>query len=274
MAIRAVFHKIVEGSKKPIVAVSCLFFTIWLMGVLTASNFFWQLLNHRFSQDARYQAQTIFLPDQARSHDLLIVGDSLFLSSLPKNLTEKGSTLLQIDGYDPNDLAIVGSALQFGKEITDTRICTVLVQVSPLFAIRAKAFGKSLDISLLKDKTKRRDLSDDVKYFFEVIETWGASEKSGVEPGSDPLRPTRLVGQARFADPNDENWERAFEEVLKHDGAVIGVFDTRGTDWGIESDVVKMTRQRLDALARSDDGFSWLPLDRIEQIAPAGCPPR
>lgn len=242
------------------------------MGALTASHGFWQLLNYRFSQDARYQAQTIFLPDQARNHDLLIVGDSLFLSSLPSYLTENENILLQIDGYDPNDLAIVASALQFGKEISDTRICTVLVQVSPLFAIRAKAFGKNLDISLLKEKAKRRDVSDDVKFFFEAIETWGASEKNSIGFHSDPQRPKRLVGQARFTDPNDENWERAFVELLKHEGAVIGIFDIRGTDWGVEGDVVEMTRQKLDGLARSYDGFRWLPLDQITQIAPTGCP--
>ncbi|MEX0275904.1 MAG: hypothetical protein AB3N19_00170, partial [Ruegeria sp.] len=217
-------------------------FVVLVFGKLPEQRAFWQFLNLRFSQDERYQAQTLFLPDQKTEFSAVIVGDSLFQSSVPEWIAELPNTQrIIVNSYDPDDLRLVSRALVPGDRRTKSKVCAIIVQVSPLFSLRARSMGANSDPELLRSVLRKRGWEADVKLFFEILKKWANTERSLPDLDSEPGRPPRMVGQARFSDPNEENWERAFGSFDRYKGQIIGVFDDRDTDWGDGGDLVETT---------------------------------
>lgn len=247
-------------------------FVVLVFGKLPEQRAFWQFLNLRFSRDERYQVQTLFLPDQKTEFSAVIVGDSLFQSSVPEWIAELPNTQrIIVNSYDPDDLRLVSRALVPGDRRTKSKVCAIIVQVSPLFSLRARSMGANSDPELLRSVLRKRGWEADVKLFFEILKKWANTEHSLPDLDSEPGRPPRMVGQARFSDPNRENWERAFGSFDRYKGPIIGVFDDRNTDWGDGGDLVDTTLKQLDVLAAENDNFTWATLENFESIPVQGC---
>jgi hypothetical protein len=232
------------------------------MGALLTSNIFWQLLAPKFNSDERYQAQSLFLPDSQRKIKTIFVGDSKFLSSLPPKMkrTKKAEKII-ITGYDPYDLSDVLTAIVRGQRFTKTRVCGLVVQVSPLFSVRGTPLGSRQNTSLLRYKSitginPRRN----GKAFFDTLSRWANARRGKPTLKSNPGRPKRMAAQARFADPNKELWNMAFRGVGRYKGKILAVLDSRGTEWGSDSDLIQSTRSGLDQLAAEHDNFRWVNL--------------
>ena len=244
----------------------------WTLGWLPTTQTFWNLLNIRFAQDARYQVQTLFLPDTARDYGLAIIGDSLFHKSLPDAPT--GTARLVINGYDPDDLHAVLRALNDGQNRTETRVCGLVVQVSPLFSLRARAIGVPQATGLMRGVLRHRSPDRKVRNFFRTLTEWANTRDDMPAADQPPLRPPRMVGPARFADPGQENWARVLSEMSKFNGPILGIPDSRETNWGAQSDLIEATQAKLTLLQKSDMAFSWAPLREVTSLPDTGCAPR
>ncbi len=239
---------------------------------LPERNVFWKTLNTRFAQDERYQVQALFLPDRKKKYSAVVVGDSLFQQSIPDSILDQPNTpRVIINGYDADDLRLVSRALVPGDRRTKSEVCALVVQVSPLFSLRAKALGANSDPELLRKVLRRRELATSITLFFEIIQKWAKTERSLPDLQSDPARPPRMVGQAKFSDPNGENWGRAFDGFERYKGKIIAVFDTRGTDWGDNGNLIESTLNRLEAMAAGDERFTWTTLEGLGSASVPGC---
>lgn len=264
-------------SARPYVSKSIVFIVVFVcvwgtVQVLPSTSVFWTVLNGRFAQDERYQLQRLFLPDQRQEIPLVIVGDALFLDALPDSARRfVGAQEIVVNNYDPDDLRVVIRGLRVGERFTETRACTLLVQVSPLFSLRAKTTGVPQDYRLVRDAYSKTVPAKRITQFFGFLDSWAQTTPSMPAARGDPGRPDRMVGQARFSDSTRENWDLAFADVSRFDGPIIAVLDTRGTNWGADSDLIEETRNRLDALAAEYPHFSWVPLEDVSVPEGTGC---
>lgn len=242
------------------------------MYALPSSAHFWKALNIRFSQDEKYQFQTLFLPDLNREYGLLIIGDSLFQNSIPRNIANQQNVKrIIVNSYDADDLRSFARALRSVVQHSESKVCNLLLQVSPIFSLRSKALRGELDSDLIEDVLKRRNPGDHVSTFFDVVQEWARTEVSLPNLESDPMRPPRMVGQAKFADPNRENWERAFSAFSTFEGKIVAVLDTCGTDWSADGNLISATKDNLTALATEDAKFSWTTLHGLASLQMPGC---
>lgn len=250
----------------------CFLAVIGIIHVLPNTDTFWRVLSLKFSQDERYQLQNLFLPDEKRMIPFLLVGDGLFQTTVQDGMVGVSPPeRIFINSYDPDDLGAVFKGLKMGSKNTQTQICNLLVQVSPLFSLRAKADGAGQHIRLMRNVFYRQTLEDSVKTFFDILVKW-ANTRRNIEMVLDRHgRPKRMVGQARFASDDVENWNYAFGGVGDFKGKVIAVLDTRKTDWGKDSDLISATIEKLDALTTEHQHVSWVSLDEVATISLDEC---
>jgi hypothetical protein len=256
------------------VAVFLLTFIIiaWAMVELPRNNIFWARLDNRFDQDQRYQIQGLFLPDTRTDFSVVIVGDSLFQNSLPTiNNAQLDVKRITINGYEANDVHDVFLGFEAGRRGTKSEVCTIVLQISPVFAVRAKAYGADIETGILRDLRKRSSLKNDVRTFFNIFDEWSVTNQDMPAIEADAGRIARHVGQTRFSDPTHQNWDRGLSRIDRHRYPVILVLDTRGTDWGDGSDLVAVTRQKLDEISTEHSHVSWVELDKLADVPITGC---
>jgi hypothetical protein len=237
------------------------------------SQTFWSIAAPHLAKDQRYQIQGIFLPDRKLSVPVLIVGDPQFMAGVPEDLrTREGAKQILITAYDSSDFGRVFAGLKDGELRTDTRVCTVVAQVSPMFTVRSKTAGTSQNFRGLRYAHWNTRFERHMGFLFHTLKMVVGVEKTLPQIGDDPNRPKRLVGQARFADKTNENWNAAFKEIPNYDHSVIAVFDPDGTDFGEGSDVVTAATDKLNALAAEHPHFTWTTLDKLPSLDILGCP--
>lgn len=241
-----------------------------IIAALPSTKYFWQLLGPRFATNTQYQVQSLFLPDQRRTLNNLVVGDSSFQHKIDEIIggKEEVSTLV-INGYDSNDVNMVIRAIQTGEGLTHTRICRVIIQISPNFAVRAKAQGTRPNTKLIAYTGFSGNFFKEAAQTFDILKSWAKVRPDGDGLNHDPLRVTRHVGQTRSVDPNNENWEIAFARLERIKGAVIGILDTRGTDWGESDKLEAATLDLMQNLETNTDKFSIATFETLaKKIAP------
>jgi hypothetical protein len=232
-----------------------------LIKAIPKTDWFWTVVQGHFKQDAKYQLQGLFLPDQARNIPYLIIGDTTFHSLLPKELpSDQSISSVVSNSYDADDVGAIFKGLKDGHKFTQTQVCSVVLQVTPLFIVRSKALGYLQDFKSIRYVYKKTSTKNTWRQSYEIFKRVAKVRKTLPKPDADPLRPIRMVGQARFADSTLENWNIAFSELEKFKRPVIAVFDSTGTDWGEDTDLVSTTRAQLDILAASVENFSWVDL--------------
>ena len=239
---------------------------------LPTTNAFWQVMNLRFSKDQRYQLQRISLPDQGQFVPLVVSGDAMFQSAVDRQVGAlDGARRIVVNGYDPDDARALFSVIYYGERYTKTRVCNLLLQVSPNFAVRAKSFDVPQAYGLLSTYAGTKKLEYRIKDFFLIINQWFQAHDDGDLMAANSDRLARHVGQTRFADPTEENWQRAFGRLNRFHGKVLGVLDTRGTDWGEGSNLIQETERLLQRLSKRSAAFSWVRLEDLDRSALPVC---
>jgi hypothetical protein len=264
---------IIPLSRKIIVFISVFYFVAWGTGAILSNDIFWNILSSRFDKDERYQTQSLFIPDNEVTHQIVSIGDSRFLSSLPEQIKNSDDTKqIIITRYDPDDFSNVLRGILHGWRYTNTRTCTLVFQVSPLFSLRGRSEGSTQNYTSLRYRDLNGiDPKNNGKAFFGTLKRWSNAKNTKPTLQSDPRRPKRMVAQARFASPNRENWDRAFRDIEKYKGQIIAVLDTRDTDWGENSNLIAATRDGLVNLALTHNNFNWVTLDELRRFDIPNC---
>lgn len=249
------------------------FVVVWMVGALPKSPLFWKILDTRFAADERYQIQRLFLPDLERQIPAVFIGDAMFHSSLQSSdRVPAAAGSVVINGYDANDLESVFDGLHDGQRFTDTSVCSLVIQISPIFMVRSKALHEEQATRLIREVKVSSSLRRRFRDLLRILSAWAETENTMPALAADALRPRTLVGQAQFADKTRENWNLAFEKIGKFEGPIIAVLDTRGTDWPQTSDVVEVTKHDLDVLADQHETISWITLEDFDAGRVPGCP--
>lgn len=236
--------------------------TSLLLIILPTTNAFWRVMDLRFSKDERYQMQSLFVPDRKRLVPLAVVGDSMFQSAVASQAGPlDGTSRIVINGYDSDDVGNVFAAIQSGQNYTKTRICTLVLQISPNFVVRAKSQHVQQSFDLLQTYVGRHQYHIRIKNFFRILDRWFHSQDDGDLLAAPHHRAAIHVGQGRFADPAGENWKRAFSRMNSAKVQVLGVLDIRGTDWGEDGNLVQETERSLAQLSENSTTFSWVRLE-------------
>lgn len=234
----------------------------WVMLTLPKTNLFWEALNLRFAKDERYQLQTLFLPDKRRHIPLLIVGDSLFHRTLAERLGKlPPHEAIVINGYDADDVAAIVRGIRIGMARTKTKICALVLQISPAFAARTMRLDSTPSIRILSRLGK-----SSVREFFLILREWAASKDDGDLMMLPDRRRAVMIGQARFADPQNENLELALKGLADFNGPVLMLLDDRGTEWGHGSNLVTATREYLSNLSSNSQKFHWNSIHAVQDV--------
>lgn len=260
---------------RPVIFLAIFALTALFLMVLPTTNVFWRVMDLRFSKDERYQLQSLFLPDRRRLVPLAVVGDSMFQEAVT---TQAGpldaAPRIVINGYDSDDVDNVLATIQGGQSYTKTRVCTVMLQISPNFAVRAKSQHVPQSYGMLQIYAGQGKAYVRIRNFFSTIDSWFHTQDDGDLTKAPHLRVASHVGQTRFADPAEENWKRAFRYLKRAKVRVLGVLDVRGTDWGEEGNLVQETERLLNQLSESSDTFSWVRLEEFSASKVPACPQR
>lgn len=245
----------------PRVAVFLAIFALvaWAMMALPKNTLFWEVLNLRFAKDERYQLQTLFLPDKRRQIPLLIVGDSLFHRTLAERLGKlPPHEAIVINGYDADDAAAIVAGVKVGMTRTKTKICSLIIQVSPLFSARTRGFDSLPAYQLLARANK-----NSVRNFFLILREWASTQDNGDLVEQAHMRRPAIVGQAKFADPDEENLNQVFGRLREFKGNVLAVLDDRFTDWGKGSNLTQATANYLDGYSVTHSNFRWTTIQSL-----------
>jgi len=244
----------------------------WAIVELPRTNLFWSVFEARFDKDQRYQVQGLFLPDPKRDYPLVVIGDALFQAEVPDDIGRTADIeRVVINSYDTGDLRAVFQGLYNGRRATKSEACSLIVQVSPTFAIRSKAIGPTPEVRFLRDIRRNAGLGRHVNILFDIQSAWAATKPDMDSVMDDADRSARHVGQTQFADPNHENWTAGFRDIHRHRHPVLLVLDTRGPQWLPESDAIAITRSNLDSLAEEHDHVSWINLTDLKEPQKLGC---
>ena len=245
--------------------------TVLALNVLRSSDAFWNILSARFDRAPLYQLQQIFLPDQEQDIAVLVVGDSLFQDAIPDSIS--GGTLRRvvISGMDADDVGNLFAALRDGHSATQTRVCNVIVQASPSFAARTKEQGEGQDIGFISAASPSDLLSPkQAARVFAVINAWiNAQTKDDGFRTLPHMRVARAAGQAKFADPNLENWTKA-TQGLDQTRSVFFI-DKRKTNWGLGSDLEVTLRRVLQDTEAGSKKMIWSELTAAASFPALGC---
>lgn len=247
--------------------------SVWaVIAILPTTSAFWSILQPRFETNSRNQLQNLFLPDRARTYPMVVVGDSLFQKTVAEALPQLADAeKLVINNYDSTDLEGALRGIVAGESLTASRICGLLVQVSPNFAVRARGQGEGLRSNLIYYYRLDTNLLRAAGHTFSVLKAWARTRWDGDPMTQGPMRVPAHVGQTRFADPEGDNWRRAFKPLKRLSGSVTGVLDIRGTDWGEGSDLVDATEKLIKRQARRSKKFTATTIDELGAFDPPEC---
>ncbi len=244
--------------------------------VFAASGLVWHVLDARYRNAPDHQIHAALLPVPDRDVRLAIVGDSLFHASIPAKIADQpGTRRIVINAYDADDLRDVFTAAVLAERRLGTRICHVIAQVMPVFAVRAKAWGKRQNLRLLQQAARLDAIAVDrsAKVTFGALDAW-----AGLAPVDDPLaephgRLTALRGQGRDADPTRENWGTVMRQAERYSGAITFVDDQRITDLGPDSGL-PAAMQAMIADSADPDGprMNLIGLDEVGAFELSQCP--
>lgn len=245
--------------------------TVLALNVLRTSDGFWNVFAARFDRAPLYQLQQIFLPDDEQEIAVLVVGDSLFQDAIPDGIANGILRRVVISGMDADDVGNLFGALREGHKATQTRVCNVIVQASPNFMVRAKAQGAGQEIGLISAASPSDLLNPkQAARVFAVIKGWINAETRDDSFRALPhKRVERAVGQAKFADPNMENWTAATRQLDQ--SASIFFVDNRETDWGLGSDLEVSLRRALDDTEGASKRMTWSSLAAAASFPALGC---
>lgn len=261
-----------------VIAVAAL--TILSLNLVRAVPGFWSLLNFRFVGAERYQLQTLLRPGDKNPISTLVVGDSLFQDTVWPNVsTIAGARRVVQNGFDSDDALRTYVGLHRSQGASRTFVCTVVIQISPLFMVRAREMGQGQDITMLtRDRVTDYLNPLATKRTFEVLRQW-AQAAQGADPAAEPHgRLPRHVGQARFSDPTFENWTALTEMMRNFNGRTILVIDDRETDFGMGSDLVDTLDQQVAELVAAVPNVALMTLDDFIDLSnhtaldQLGCP--
>ncbi len=223
-----------------------------LLHAIGMNGLHWTLMQARFAGDPQHQVQAMFLPAKRRDIRLAIVGDSLFHASIPEGLaSEPGVERVVINAYDSEDLEDFLAMSLMAKGRLKVRVCHVLAQAMPSFMVRAKAMGdpQKQDLLRLQTRIKGNTFGRSIESVFSGIDRW-----TDLAPVGDPMlaphgRVSALIGQARWVDPERENWNVVLGRLKNFDGQLILVEDPRITDVGPDS---KLSAALAETVAKTD----------------------
>lgn len=245
--------------------------TVLALNVLRSSDVFWYVLSARFDSAPRYQLQQIFLPDQKRDIAVLVVGDSLFQDEIPDSISGGILRRAVISSMDADDVSNLFEALREGHKATQTRVCNVVVQASPNFMIRSKPQGAGQEIGLIRAANPSDLLSPKkAARVFAVIKAWIKAQTRDDDFQTMPhLRVARAVGQTKFSDPNLENWTAATKHL--DEASAIFFVDSRGTNWGLGSDLEMKLRRALGNTETASKRMTWSDLSALATFPSLDC---
>jgi hypothetical protein len=270
--VRSLVARVGSFVVRPLIFLAVFAATTLILALLPTTNAFWRVMDLRFSQDERYQIQSMFLPDHKRVVPLAVIGDSLFQSAVTAQAGQPdGAARIVINGYDADDFRDVFSAIRAGEASTKTRICTLVLQISPNFLVRAKSQHMPQAYHLLPVYAGPGGYTDRVRNFFGAVASWVGTWDGGDIMNAPHLRVSRHVGQTRFADPTEENWKRALARIKNNKIPVLGILDLRETDWGEDGNLVQETERLLTQLSKDSRSFSWMRLEDFRESALPGC---
>lgn len=238
---------------------------ISLLNYALRTQVFWTVFKGHFENDQKYQLQGLFLPKQELDQSILVLGDTLFHNDIVGTIPADTSVVKIVNNsYDPDDVGIVFIGLQEGYKFTKNKPCALLIQITPLFLARGKAEGSFQDYKAIRYVYKSYPSAFQSRNSFELVKRVAKVEHTMPTSDADPQRPIRMVGQAQFSDHTLENWGLAFAGVETFARPILAVFDTKGTDWSKEGNLIDATRLQLDALAAEQANFSWIALDDFD----------
>ena len=243
--------------------------------VIAASGWLWQVLDARYRNAPDHQIHAAFLPVPSEDIRVAIVGDALFHAEIPASLAKQpGVRRIVINAYDADDLRDVFTAANLVEQRLGVRVCHVVAQVMPVFAVRAKAWGKRQNLRLLRQAARIDAISVDrsAKLVFGALDTWAS-----LKPVDDPLsaphgRLTALRGQGREADPTRENWGTVLRQAGRYSGTITLVEDARVTDLGPDSALSGAMRAMITEGAVDGPKTDLIGLDTLPELSLTDCP--